>query len=676
MYIRLYSLKDTKLFQTSSTHGSNFSPGGKRLPALCGLALAFCFALLSLYHSAFIANLDGRFYDGLAVNDSSLQANDYPIVVALDDDSLARYGRWPWPRNLMARLLTRIAEQQPAAVGIDVLFAEAESAAGSRRGSIAAPSLSEGDLALARALSAGPFVLGFEFTFGQPAPTAVVTGELSPLKVVSRSGIVSGEPFGHLWKATGYIGSLPEFRRSAGASGFLNGAREQDGVLRSLPMIMEREGFIYPSLSLAMVLRSLGSPGVLLETTWWGDLVMKIGEKRIPLDDRGQLLLRYRGRHASAQPVSASSLLDGSLAHGALAGRLVLLGATATGMGDLVSTPLDRPLSGVLIHGVAADNILKNDFSRPAPWVYRLVAALLLGLAATFVSVALPVIRGALLLAAIAVASWLGSAWLFHSVGLFLSPVFPLVTLCSTFSALTLARLFHVEKKALHQSHDLAKARDFIMTSMAALAEIRDTETGGHIMRTQRYLHALCMEISGNPRFKPMLDPETIELVSKLAVLHDIGKVGIDDKLLRKPARFTPEEYEAIKKHAMHGRNALARAELRVGDFSDELLGYAKDIAYSHHERWDGKGYPEGLCGDQIPWAARLMSVADVYDALVSRRVYKEPVPHDDAVRIIRNGRGGQFDPDVVDAFLRVEDSWRQISIDLADSNDVKVVLT
>lgn len=659
----------------TSKQRNRLSGSGRALLAVCGAVLTIFLAVFSLYHPAFIAHLDGRFFDGLTTDDTSSQKDSGPIIVALDDESLARYGRWPWPRTLVARLLTRIAEQKPAAVGIDVIFAEAEFAAANGRFPGVSPRLSEGDLALSEALAGGPFVLGFELTFASSVSSGIVERGVYPLNMVSRSGGAAGDPLKRIWRATGAVSSLPVFYRGAGASGFLNGTKEQDGVLRRMPVLMEQGGVIYPSLALATVLRSLGSPGALLETTWWGDLIVKIGDRHIPLDDRGQLLLRYQKWHGNAKPVSAAALLDGSVARGTLAGQVVLLGSTATGMGDLVTTPLDRLLSGVQLHGIVADNILKRRFACPAPWAYRLMAVLLLGFVATLVCVRLPAVRGALLLAVIAAGAWQGSVWLFHSNGMFLSPVFPLVTLFSHFSLLTFVRLFHVEKKALHQSHDLAKARDFIMTSMAALAEIRDTETGGHIMRTQRYLHALCTEISRHPRFKPLLDPEKIELISKLAVLHDIGKVGIDDKLLRKPARFTAEEYEAVKKHAAYGRDALARAELRVGDFSDELLSYAKDIAYSHHERWDGQGYPEGLAGDQIPWAARLMSVADVYDALVSRRVYKEPVSHEEAARIIGNGRGGQFDPDVVDAFLRVETFWRQISIDLADSNNVEIDL-
>jgi adenylate cyclase len=351
-------------------------------------------------------------------------------------------------------------------------------------------------------------------------------------------------------------------------------------------------------------------------------------------------------------------------------GRVVFIGATATGMGEAVATPVDSLLSGVQVHAIAAENILQGDHARLSPWGYRLLAVLALGILSTLACAGLPVMRGALLLGVAAAGGWQGSVWLFQTSGLLLSPVLPIIALLANFSLLTLIRSFFGERRARRQTEDLAKSRDFIMTSLAALAEIRDIETGAHIMRTQRYLLILCRELSRYPRFQPLLNEEKIELIAKLAPLHDIGKVGLPDHLLRKTTGFTEEEYEEVKKHAAYGRDAIARAEARAGSYNDELLRYAKDMAYSHHERWDGTGYPEGLRGEQIPWAGRLMALADAYDAIVSRRIYKEPVTHEAAVRIISEGRGTLFDPDVVDAFLRVEDLWRQIACELADSDD------
>ncbi|HEY5973886.1 MAG TPA: HD domain-containing phosphohydrolase, partial [Geobacteraceae bacterium] len=379
-------------------------------------------------------------------------------------------------------------------------------------------------------------------------------------------------------------------------------------------------------------------------------------------------LLRYRGWHGTIKPLSAAALLEGRVPRGVLKGRVVFIGATATGMGEAVATPVNSVLSGVQIHAIAAENMLRGDFGRPAPWLYRLLAILVLGLVATLVCVMLPVMPGALVLAAVAGGVWLGSAWLFRANGLFLAPTLPLLVLVANFALLALIRSFFGERSAQRQTQELAATRDFIMSSLASLAEIRDIETGAHILRTQHYMRSLCQELATHPKFRPLLDEETIDLIAKLAPLHDIGKVGLPDQLLRKTRGFTVEEYAEVKKHTLYGRDTIANAEARVGALDADLLHYAKDIAYSHHERWDGTGYPEGLRGEQIPWPGRLMALADAYDAMVSRRVYQEAVPHEEAVRIISEGRGTLFDPDVVDAFLRIEAQWRQISSELADA--------
>jgi putative two-component system response regulator len=156
-------------------------------------------------------------------------------------------------------------------------------------------------------------------------------------------------------------------------------------------------------------------------------------------------------------------------------------------------------------------------------------------------------------------------------------------------------------------------------------------------------------------------------MLFKSAPLHDIGKVGIPDHILLKPGRFTPEEFEVMKAHTTLGRDAIINAEQRLG-ISVDFLTYAKEIAYSHQEKWDGSGYPEALAGDAIPISARIMAVADVYDALISRRPYKNPFPHDKAVQMIIDGRGTHFDPDMVDAFVELQDEFLAISQRYADS--------
>ena len=199
--------------------------------------------------------------------------------------------------------------------------------------------------------------------------------------------------------------------------------------------------------------------------------------------------------------------------------------------------------------------------------------------------------------------------------------------------------------------------------ALARLAETRDSDTGNHINRTQEYVHALALQLKQHPRFSAFLTPRNIDLMTKVAQLHDIGKVGIPDSILCKPGSLTVAEWEIMKTHAWLGYDAIERAEADAqAEQPLEFLIMAKEIAHWHHERWDGSGYPDGLAGDAIPISARIMTVADVFDALISRRVYKSMMPFTEARDIIVAERGKQFDPDVTDAFLAGFDDFIAIA--------------
>jgi cyclic di-GMP phosphodiesterase len=208
----------------------------------------------------------------------------------------------------------------------------------------------------------------------------------------------------------------------------------------------------------------------------------------------------------------------------------------------------------------------------------------------------------------------------------------------------------------LERTRELAATQDATILSMATLAETRDKETGRHLRRTQGYVRELALELSDHPRFRAGLDDKAIELLFKSAPLHDIGKVGVPDRILRKPDRLTDEEYVDMKRHTVYGYDAIMATEALLaeagGSAATTFLRFAREVARSHHERWDGKGYPDGLRGDAIPLSARLMAVADVYDAVISRRVYKPGLTHEETTAEILKGRGSQFDADVVDAFV------------------------
>jgi len=224
----------------------------------------------------------------------------------------------------------------------------------------------------------------------------------------------------------------------------------------------------------------------------------------------------------------------------------------------------------------------------------------------------------------------------------------------------------YLEREVARRTAELAAIQDVTIHAMASLAETRDNETGQHLRRTQHYVKVLAEALRTKPGYAALLTDQYIATLFKSAPLHDIGKVGIPDNILLKPGPFAPEEFEVMKTHTTLGRDAIEQAERQLGT-PVEFLNTAKDIAYGHQEKWDGTGYPRGLRGEEIPMPARLMAVADVYDALISRRVYKPPMSHAEAARLIAQGRGSHFDPDVVDAFLEVQDRFRDIAMRYQD---------
>ena len=224
----------------------------------------------------------------------------------------------------------------------------------------------------------------------------------------------------------------------------------------------------------------------------------------------------------------------------------------------------------------------------------------------------------------------------------------------------------YLEREVALRTLEVQALQDVTMMAMASLAETRDDETGNHIRRTQLYVKVLAERLRAHPRFEAVLNTQMIELIYKSAPLHDIGKIGIPDHILLKPGKLTDNEFEVMKEHTLLGRKAIEGAERRLG-MRVRFLNVAKDMACCHHERWDGTGYPLCLAGDAIPVPGRLMALADVYDAIISRRIYKSASTHDQACSAIVKGRGTQFDPDVVDAFIDIAEEFRDIALKYPD---------
>jgi CHASE2 domain-containing sensor protein len=600
-----------------------------RLLLPLGLAL-FAVGVIAGARPGLLADLDLRAHDVFARQTTPPPADPRVAIVVVDEASLAAHGQWPWPRDVVGRLVTRLAEAGAAAIAFDILFSEPDR--------LGMASTTDGgptstDEALAAAIAKAPVVAGFAVTFDRRPPGAPPSAcALHPLEPVRRD---LGAATLRLFSGTGAVCSVEALTRAARASGAMNASPDSDGVLRRLPVMVSLDGRTYPSLALAAV--HLAAPGT---------VVLESGR-----DGTGRLRL---GRH---------SIAVDQLTPGQLTGRVVFVGATALGVQDVAATALDPRFPGVELHATLADALLGGAASAPAPagGAVDLGLAYAATVAAVFLLWRLGSVYGGAATLLLGAAVWFGARALYGATGLVVSPIGALLALALG-AVTTVATQLAAERRRADLEHRRRdQAQKLIVQTLTTLTETRDVDTGRHARRTQEYVRLLATTLAMQPAFRKVLTAERIDLIATLAPLHDIGKVGISDAVLNKPGDLTADEYTEMKRHATLGHDSLLKAEHLAGIHDNEVLALAKEIVYTHHERWDGSGYPRGLRGTAIPLAGRLVAVVDTYDALVEARAYKAALPPDRAREIIAASRGTHFDPDVVDAFLRCFEQLRKL---------------
>jgi adenylate cyclase len=616
-----------------------------RTVLLAGLVPALFVATLALLRPESFARLEHAVYDVLLRAVPVRPPAHAIVIVDVDERSLATRGQWPWRRDLVGRLIDRLGSMGAAVVALDVIFAEPDRSAPGTKG--------DPDAALAVALRGGRVVLGYAMTFERADRQAPCTLHPIGVAVVQRGDDPGRAP---VFDASGTVCSLPALADAASGSGFLNAAPDADGILRRAPLLLQYDGRLYPSLALASVAAATGATDFALRVRHANSASLSIGDRSVPLDGRSNLLLRYRGTKRTFPYVSAADVLDGRVPDGRLKDAIVFVGTTALGTREVVATPLDTLFTGVEVQATIADNLLQGDgLWRPSPGpAIEALLAIALGAGIAWLLARRGLTAGLLGAAGAAGALWFGAAWLLSTRGAFVSPLYPALGIVVPLATMTIAKAIAERRRADLAGREKTNAQHLMVQSLLSLTETRDAETGRHSMRTERYTALLATRLSRHPRFGAYLTPERVALLARLAPLHDIGKVGVPDHILNKPGALTPEELTEIRNHPVLGHDAIVKAERLSGVRDDEILSMAKDIVYTHHERWDGTGYPRGLRGTAIPIEGRVLAVVDVYDALVTRSLYRTPMSHDDAVRYIEGGRGTHFDPDVVDAFLEV----------------------
>lgn len=639
-------------------------PSPRRLVLLSGVLPILFGVILAVYRPASFARLDDAAYDIVVRSAGTRNPAGRVAIVDVDERSLATVGQWPWRRDVMGRLITALRARGAAAIGIDVIFAESDRHdTPDGRPADLVPEAS--DRALAGTLHDPGVVLGYGLTFDPsgPAPRACRLHPL-PLALVQPPGD-DDEPFFH---ATGAVCNLSVLAEAAPRSGFLNAAPDVDGILRRAPLLAELDGRVYPSLALAVYAAAVNPAAPRLTVSTINASTLTVGELSVPLDGKSNLLLGFRGKKRTFPYYSAVDVLSGAVGD-ALRGKIVLIGTTALGTREVVATPLDTQFVGVEVQATAIDNLLQGDFVHRSVFGTSLdmVLGLLAGAVVTALVAGSGVTAGLAGAVVVIVAFWWGATWLLAAHRLVISPLSPTVCGLGTLAMTTLARFTVERSHARRASLEKTAAQRLMVQALLSLTEVRDAETGRHSLRTQRYARLLAEPLSSRPAFRDYLTGDRIELLSRLAPLHDIGKVGIPDRILNKPGPLTPDETAEMRRHPELGRDVIMRAESRVGVRDDTVLQMAKDIVYTHHERWDGTGYPRGLQGTEIPVAGRIMALVDAYDAIRARSLYQPCQSHEDAVTIIVAHRETHFDPDVVDAFLRVAQVFKDISTAEAD---------
>jgi HD-GYP domain-containing protein (c-di-GMP phosphodiesterase class II) len=618
-----------------------------RIGAVSALLPVVVVAMLSVYRPAFLAGPERATSDALLRLARPRPPDGRVAIVDIDERSLAAIGQWPWRRDVLGTLVSRVRSLGASAVAVDVLLAEAERTDSGKTST---------DAQLAEMLRGGGVVLGFALTFDRtdgPPPSCLQ----QPLGLAIASSGSDGEadPF---FNATGAICSLPELAKAAGASGFLNAAPDSDGKLRRVPLLLQLGGRVYPSLALAAVATATGVRQTTLRIANSNTLWLSLDDRPVPLDGKSHLLVRYRGVKRTFPYVSAADVMSGGMKPQAFADKIVFIGTTALGTREVVATPLDTLFAAVEVQATVADNLLRGDFLRRPEHAVAVetLVALVSGALAILLVVWLGFMRGAAALTLCSVGGWTGAVALLSSTGALVSPLYPTLSLAGTLGLMAGMQLIFERSRADRAVADKNASRRMMIQSLLSLTETRDPETGLHSRRTQRNMRMLAETLARRPEYRAYLTSDRIELLSTLAPLHDIGKVGVADRVLHKPAALTADEIVEIRKHPALGREVIARAQadVGIGDDRDGVLALAKEIVYSHHEKWDGTGYPEGLRGNEIPLAGRLMAVVDVYDATVMRRRYQKAMSHEDALKVIVDGRGTHFDPAVVDAFVEI----------------------
>jgi CHASE2 domain-containing sensor protein len=535
-----------------------------------------------LFHSLRLGSTD--FLHG------DIKPRDDIVIIAIDDASIAEYGSWPWAHSYHTQLIKKLG--LAGAVGIDILFDEV------------------GDPALTDALrSADNVVLASVGIFAEKADAGAI-----PAQVM--------------------LTSPPTLQSAASGEGIVNAIPDSDGVIRKTPLLIKKDGETKEALSLQLLRRysDLEETPVSKENN-----ELRIGSLRIPVDQWERVTIRFIGAPNSFQTVSYKDVLNGIVSPQFFQGKIVLVGQmNFTGGSDLHDVPTTHGIarmSGVEIQANILQTILDGNFLREQTLLGTISLIFLMSFLGGIILFRLRFRQGIPALFLVE-GGYILYAFVLFDRGTLPDLFYPSLSLGLSYVAAISVDNIHLFKNLKRKHQDLLQTYNTTLEGWARALELRDYETKGHTERVT----TMAVELA---QFMGLQQEEIIH-IRRGAILHDIGKIGIPDKILLKKGKLNDAEWEIMRQHPLYGYKMLLPIP---------FLKPALDIVIYHHEKWDGSGYPNALSKEEIPLAARIFSIVDVWDALTSKRPYHDPMPADKVLALIRSESGTHFDPNVVAAF-------------------------
>ncbi|MCK4440534.1 MAG: CHASE2 domain-containing protein, partial [Sulfurovaceae bacterium] len=550
----------------------------------------------------------GKFYQ-------EAKQDSYVVIVDIDEKSIESLGQWPWSRVIDAQLINKIELGSPSAIGINIIFPEIDKTSPifihkfyktffdvDINFDNLPKLLKDNDKLLIRAIDSSNVVVPI---YLDKYPNRYKYCENISYQNNYLSQIYT--PF----KAPYILCNHQKLQEYIKNFGFINAESDSDGIFRRIPLFMSYRDKIFPSFALATLL-SIDSNIKIVKKNQ-----LELLERKIDMNSDTTVLINPNT--PMPKVVSAIDVLMGNISTKIFIGKIVLLGSSVIGLNSKYILANKQKISSTQIHASIIENILSNSLITQ-PNFYKKVNIYISLILSLFIIIMLSKRWYISILILFIIIILLSLIYLFvgyknHiyiSIGYLLTPFLIYFFIMTTFFIV----INSVQHKRFYK--ELIDSHVSTVESITFIVAIRDDETGEHLKRTKLYIKELAQYLYNQKQYPNILNKKYIENIYHASPLHDIGKLGIPDNILKKPGKFTPEEYEIMKQHPRLAKEAIEKA-MRHYDKND-FLNIAYNIAYYHHERWDGKGYPVGLKGDDIPLEAQLMSIADVYDALVTKR--------------------------------------------------------